>query len=126
MRGTLALNYQILMLLSVTACLCAPMPAFCDEELLDASQEQLAPTQDMKDVAEVGSAAGFDNRLPPVIPGENIQHNGRTMKVWSSAGPVPVGPAPSAPSAPQAPGSNQALPNVGVIVDQRPFKGPNR
>lgn len=75
-----------------------------------------------KDVADTGSAASFDKRLPPVIPGEQIQHNGRKMRVWSTSGEVPVGQVAQPPQAP-ANGQQSVLPNVGIIVDQR---RPNR
>ena len=88
--------------------------------LAGASDEAPAVTQ-QQDVAVTGAAASFDQRLPPVIPGESIQHNGRGMRVWSSSGPVPVGQVPQAPGAGQPPVQN--IPNVGVIVDQRSDKG---
>jgi len=106
-----------------------PRPAFSDEVYSGEPPSIGTTAQTMADVAKVGSAASFDKRLPPVIPGENIQHNGRTMKVWSSAGPVPVGQVPAPPAAPQAPGQAQvggALPNLGVIVDQRHRSDSNR
>lgn len=73
------------------------------------------------DVAVVGPAASFDNRLPPVIPGEEIRHNGRRTKVWSTSGPVPVGQVPQAPPAPGVGAqTNYGLPaNMGIIVDNR-------
>ena len=40
------------------------------------------------------SDASFDSRLPPVLPGEEVNDDGNKMKVWSSAGGVPVSPAP--------------------------------
>ena len=36
------------------------------------------------------SDASFDKRLPPVLPGEEINDSGKTLKVWSSSGPVPA------------------------------------
>ena len=37
-----------------------------------------------------------DPRLPPVMPGEEIvTQTGQKMRVWSSAGPVPVNPQPT-------------------------------
>lgn len=37
-----------------------------------------------------------DPRLPPVLPGEEIvTESGQRMRVWSSAGPVPVNPRPT-------------------------------
>ncbi len=38
-----------------------------------------------------------DPRLPPVLPGEEVvTESGQRMRVWSSAGPVPVNPRPTA------------------------------
>lgn len=31
-----------------------------------------------------------DKRLPPVIPGESVSDGKKSMKMWSTAGPVPV------------------------------------
>ncbi len=88
-----------------------PARAFADQE---------PPHMNSKDVAVTGSAASFDRRLPPVIPGEEIQHNGRKMKVWSTSGEVPVGQVPQPPQPPVAPGNNYGQPNLGgVIVDNR-------
>lgn len=73
------------------------------------------------DVSVTGSAASFDKRLPPVIPGEQIQHNGRKMRVWSTSGAVPVGQVPQPPQAPVIGNGNTTIPNLGgVIVDNRP------
>lgn len=39
----------------------------------------------------VPSRKQYDKRLPPVLPGEEVvTESGQKMKVWSSAGPVPV------------------------------------
>ena len=59
-----------------------------------------------------GSSASFDDRLPPVLPGEVIGQPGNEMKVWSSAGPLQVDPDV------EIDGHNDSGP-VGVIVDQR-------
>jgi hypothetical protein len=73
------------------------------------------------------SDASFDKRLPPVLPGEIVSDNGRKMRVWSTAGPVPVASAPE----PWKQDLGHLSPNgIGVIVDQRkdvshPYKGPN-
>lgn len=32
----------------------------------------------------------LDPRLPPVLPGEEVERGGKKMKVWSSSGPVYV------------------------------------
>jgi hypothetical protein len=118
MKGTYHFNFSTILATSFLV-LSVPSLAFSDDFSVDESALPVQPKQTMEDVAKAGSAAGFDKRLPPVIPGENIQHNGRTMKVWSSAGPVPVGPAPVAPQAPQVGGQLGTAGNIGVIVDQR-------
>ena len=61
------------------------------------------------------SAASFDKRLPPVLPGEEITKDGKTVKVWSSSGPVVVADEPDPSHTP-----GQQLPaGIGVVVDQR-------
>lgn len=73
-----------------------------------------------------------DSRLPPVLPGESVERGGKRHKVISTAGPVPVAPAPLAPLAPTAPtipnpidptgaawGYNGTSPGaVSVIIDR--------
>jgi hypothetical protein len=55
----------------------------------------------------------YDPRLPPVLPGEEVvTEQGQKMRVWSSAGPVPVNPQPT-------PQSLQGLGLGGVIIDGR-------
>lgn len=64
--------------------------------------------------ANQGAGGDMDPRLPPVLPGETIVRNGRTMKMWSTSGPVPVSPPAVAPA------GEVALPKgLSVIVDQR-------
>jgi hypothetical protein len=68
------------------------------------------------------SDSSFDKRLPPVLPGELMNDSGKTMKVWSSAGAVPVEPLRTdcinAQNQTNCP--NQIDPNkVGVILDRR-------
>jgi hypothetical protein len=59
----------------------------------------------------------YNNRLPPVIPGEEIvTETGQKMRVWSSAGPVPVNPRPT----PQTFNGNNF---PAVIVDGRGYQG---
>lgn len=59
----------------------------------------------------------YDKRLPPVIPGEEVEDmHKKTSKVWSTSGPVPVHEAPQAPRAAQ--GAN-GVGNIGVVVDGR-------
>ena len=61
-----------------------------------------------------GSAAQFDKRLPPVLPGEEVKDGKETLKVWSTTGGVPV----SQPPEPWRREARQA-PAAGVIVDRR-------
>lgn len=61
-----------------------------------------------------------DQRLPPVLPGEEIvTETGQKMRVWSSSGPVPVNPQPT----PQPLPSGFGGAGVGVIVDGRVHPG---
>jgi hypothetical protein len=60
-----------------------------------------------------------DDRLPPVLPGEEVvTQTGQKMRVWSSAGPVPVNPQPT----PQTFNGN-GYGGAGIIVDDRGFRG---
>lgn len=64
----------------------------------------------------------YDKRLPPVMPGEEIvTETGQRMRVWSSAGPVPINPPPT----PQTLNGNGTGNAPSVIIDGRvhgPFK----
>lgn len=61
-----------------------------------------------------------DPRLPPVMPGEEIvTETGQKMRVWSSAGPVPVNPQPTAQQFNNGYGG-------GIIIDGRDFAGIDR
>jgi hypothetical protein len=58
----------------------------------------------------------YNDRLPPVMPGEEIvTETGQRMRVWSSAGPVPVNPQPTPQPLPGGVGGG----GVGVILDGR-------
>ncbi len=60
-----------------------------------------------------------DDRLPPVLPGEEVvTQTGQKMRVWSSAGPVPVNQQPT----PQSLGGD-GYGGPAVIVDGRGFRG---
>ena len=60
-----------------------------------------------------------DDRLPPVLPGEEVvTQTGQKMRVWSSAGPVPVNAQPT----PQTLGGD-GYGGPAVIVDGRGFRG---
>lgn len=57
-----------------------------------------------------------DPRLPPVLPGEEVvTQTGQRMKVWSSAGPVPVNPMPT----PQQIFGDGDGAGLGIFVDGR-------
>ncbi len=71
-------------------------------------------------VGTPGSDASFDKRLPPVFPGERVNDSGKEIRVWSSAGPVPVSPPAQAPQPFEQGGAavnGSAI--SGVIVDHR-------
>lgn len=56
-----------------------------------------------------------DKRLPPVLPGEVLEtEQGDKIKVWSSAGPVPVNTVISQPTAPVG----------GILLDKRNVQRP--
>lgn len=38
---------------------------------------------------------GADSRLPPALPGEEVSDGKKTMKLWSTSGPVPVAATPN-------------------------------
>jgi len=77
------------------------------------------------------SDASFDKRLPPVLPGEEVSDSGRTMKVWSTAGPVTVSsppepPRPCSAGDPNCRRQGEVRPgDISVIIDGRPrVRGP--
>lgn len=68
-------------------------------------------------MAEKRADAQVDRRLPPVYPGEEVSDGKKTIKVWSTSGPVPVN-RPAA--APQPFDQNvQGTGPISVIVDER-------
>jgi len=84
-----------------------PIPTFADGKEDGGAKGEVASR----------SAASFDKRLPPVIPGETLRDNeNRKIKVWSSTGPV-VGQ--KAPDASQAASSGGVPAGTSIIVDQR-------
>lgn len=91
--------------LSVVAsavCLCS-MSAQADQVDDDGDGSQPTTRQD-------------DDRLPPVLPGEEVvTQTGQRMKVWSSAGPVPVNPMPT----PQQVFGNGDGAGLGIFLDGR-------
>lgn len=72
-----------------------------------------------RETTPVGSAAQFDQRLPPVLPGEVVGKGKNRMKVWSTSGSPSVSDAP-VPSSPGTQGGEWNIPpNVDILVDPR-------
>ena len=73
--------------------LVGPNRAWADGEQICESGTECAP-----EAPAEGSKRTFvpklNKRLPPVIPGQVVEVDGQKIKVWSSAGPVPVGNPP--------------------------------
>lgn len=70
---------------------------------------------------QVGAdAAAADRRLPPVFPGEEVKDGDKTIKTWSTSGPVSVGQVPEpwrrGTGGASNPGNGSG---VGVWVDAR-------
>jgi hypothetical protein len=68
--------------------LAAPALGFCDSTEYPAERRPVHQEGPKKADAQV------DKRLPPVYPGEEVSDGKRTIKVWSTSGPVPVSEAP--------------------------------
>lgn len=58
------------------------------------------------------SDASFDKRLPPVLPGEEVNDSGKRMKVWSTSGSVTDNVNANATPAAR-------VDDIDVIVDER-------
>jgi hypothetical protein len=68
----------------------------------------------------------YNDRLPPVMPGEEIvTETGQKIKTWSSSGPVPVNrrPEPQIGAGNPQGGNGWVGSGVGVIVDGRESGG---
>lgn len=76
---------SLFIVLFVTAC---PLSRALADTPQGAPQAQAEPQQP--------TTRQYNTRLPPVMPGEEIvTETGQRMRVWSSAGPVPVNPRPT-------------------------------
>lgn len=64
------------------------------------------------------TTTGRDPRLPPVLPGETVNRNGRQMKVWTTAGPVPLGAEPEPWSKNRKTTAAEGK-DISVIIDKR-------
>lgn len=69
------------------------------------------------DTDDSKSAASFDKRLPPVVPGESHPDGRQEMNIWSTSGPVPVSKAPEPFKKYDA--RELVTGGVSVIVDER-------
>jgi len=84
-------------------------PARADEDIRDSNRKP-PPAQRER-----------DDRLPPVLPGEDIRiGSGRKMKVWTTAGPVPVAEPPEPWKNGGRRGKGRAAAeDISVIIDGR-------
>ena len=106
---------RVTMILILIGLLFIPDCALADGGSYRENQQMSGANRGVGDETPAGpSDAQFDKRLPPVLPGERVKDSNRRMKVWSSAGPVPV--QNQAPTAPQ-PGVNNTDTNVLEKVD---------
>ena len=85
------------------------LPALCF-----ADGESVPPRA--KQTPNEASDASFDKRLPPVLPGEEVSDGNKTIKIWSTSGPVPVSEAPEPWKKKDGINGTQGL---SVVVDQR-------
>jgi len=106
---------NVLMVAAVLMLLLSAMPLRADEAGQGGEWQM---KQNAQPVLTPGSDASFDKRLPPVFPGEEVSDGKKTMKVWSSSGPVPVAEPPEPWRGARQEDLN-SMGGVGVIVDQR-------
>ena len=67
-------------------------------------------------------ARALDKRLPPLLPGEEVTTQGKTMKIWTSSGPVSVGDVhkPASPDTKDSTSLGKSdIDDVDIIVDRR-------
>jgi hypothetical protein len=105
-------RWGLLLSFVVGVCFASTSPVFADQgdSADDGSDGQDKPTTRQD-----------DDRLPPVLPGEEVvTQTGQKMRVWSSAGPVPMNVQPT----PQTlNGGGYGYGGPAVIVDGRGFEG---
>jgi hypothetical protein len=100
-----------------------PSQGFSDGEGLNTDQRSLGKVlseelPEAEATPNQASDASFDKRLPPVLPGEVVNDSGRKMRVWSTAGPVPVSDAPEPWKEKVGGEESDVQVPLGVIVDQ--------
>lgn len=108
LRYALALKLPLIVLLLDGMLFLGTAPAFGDGEPAIDDQASLH--------LHTPTTRQYNDRLPPILPGEEVvTETGQKMRVWSSAGPVPVNQQPTPQPLPQS----QSVGGVGVIVDSR-------
>jgi hypothetical protein len=111
---------KLFTLLLIAAFVLMGLPAWADSTRLgDFSPQEKVKAED----PSPGSAASFDKRLPPTLPGEEIETGGGKIKVWSSSGAVSSGDAPEPGERARHEREQILNGGVGVIVDQRHDNG---
>lgn len=102
------------LLLTVVAVVC-----FATSSLVFADQANNG--DDGSDDQDKPTTRQDDDRLPPVLPGEEVvTQTGQKMRVWSSSGPVPMNVQPT----PQTfNGGGYGYGGPAVIVDGRGMEG---
>ena len=104
-------RWGLLLTAVAVVCLATSSPVFADQADNgdDGGDDQDKPTTRQD-----------DDRLPPVLPGEEVvTQTGQKMRVWSSAGPVPMNVQPT----PQTLNGGYGYGGPAVIVDGRGFEG---
>ena len=100
---------------SVPLLLLFATPVFADQDGdWKLNREPRAVTSEVNKASD----ATFDKRLPPVLPGEEVNDSGKKMRVWSTSGPIPVSEAPEPWRA-----KGELPAGVGVVVDNRAGDG---
>lgn len=93
--------------------------AYADGEQDDVGHDVASVTESSSNET---SPQVLDKRMPPVVPGQEVTVNGKKMKVWSTAGEVPVAQAPE-PWEKDSSETKQELQGLGVVIDGRPRIG---
>lgn len=86
--------------------------------LIVCSQTSLVFAQDQNNQ----QASQQQESLTPVIPGQRMVIGGKEVRVWSTAGKLPVATLAPVPQAPQASNLSQIqtpIDNTSVIIDRR-------
>lgn len=111
-------RFGIICVWLMTLFICTLTLAFADQA--DSGDDVAGP--DAAAAQDQPTTRQDDDRLPAVLPGEEVvTQTGQKMKVWSSAGPVPVNQQPT--PQPWGGGGGYGYGGPAVIVDGRGFPG---